>query len=77
MKLGTRIPAKSVSLRGVRTSVSLEYEFWFALKEIADEKSLRRSQLVEQIDRDRKGTNLSSTLRMYVLSYYKSRMSDR
>ena len=67
---------RSIVLRGVRTSISLEGEFWFALKEISEQKSLRVRELIEQINNDHKRDNLSSTLRLYVLSYYKNRCGE-
>ena len=56
----------SVLIAGHATSITLEPEFWDALKEIAaaDGKSL--NALVEVVDATRTG-NLSSALRLFVL----------
>ena len=56
----------SVAIDGHRTSVSLEPEFWRALKEIAAARSVTLAALVAEIDRKRQG-NLSSALRVFVL----------
>ena len=56
----------SVALDGHRTSVSLEPEFWRALKNIAAARHESLSTLVSDVDRTRQG-NLSSALRVFVL----------
>ena len=62
----TDIVKRSVVVAGHRTSVSLEPEFWNALKEIAERRGLSINKLIAEIDRDRTG-NLSSAIRVYVL----------
>ena len=61
----------SLSLHGHRTSVSLEPEFWAALKILAAQQGQSVAGLVQKIDDERtaKGTRggLSSALRVYVL----------
>jgi predicted DNA-binding ribbon-helix-helix protein len=57
---------RSVRIAGHPTSVSLEPEFWDALKEIAKTRGLSINELVAEIDSGR-STNLSSALRVYVL----------
>jgi len=56
----------SVAIDGHRTSVSLEPEFWQALKKIAAKRQESLSDLVSEVDRTREG-NLSSALRVFVL----------
>lgn len=62
---------KSINLSGHFTSVSLEPEFWVALKNIAQEKGLSVRALVQKIDHDRLKSdsiyNLSSSIRVYIL----------
>ena len=62
----------SLSLHGHRTSVSLEPEFWTALKILAARQGQSVAGLVQQIDDERtaKGARggLSSALRVYVLN---------
>ena len=57
----------SVEIDRHRTSVSLEPEFWQALKNIAAARRESLSALtVSEVDRTRQG-NLSSALRVFVL----------
>ncbi len=56
----------SISLNGHRTSFSLEDEFWAGLQAIARQQNRAVQDLIEEIDRTRKG-NLSSALRVFVL----------
>ena len=58
----------SVSLSGHQTSISLEPEFIDALSEIAKRKNASVASIINQIDASRApGTNLSSTIRVWVL----------
>lgn len=58
---------RSIVIAGHATSVSLEEEFWAALKEIALCDGCSVNQLVAEIDTGRDG-NLSSALRVFVLN---------
>lgn len=58
---------RSVTLDGHRTSVSLEQPFWDALKDLAREDGISLHALVQAIDHEREGANLSGALRVYVL----------
>ncbi|MCS0497851.1 ribbon-helix-helix domain-containing protein [Ancylobacter sp. MQZ15Z-1] len=49
------------------TSVSLEDDFYNALKEIAAARHLPLFALINMIDADRRTSNLSSALRLFVL----------
>lgn len=62
---------RSFSIKGHRTSLSLEEPFWAALKEIAasDDRSL--ADMVGSIDAQRGDTGLSSAVRLYVLERYR------
>ncbi|MBQ0805190.1 MULTISPECIES: ribbon-helix-helix domain-containing protein [unclassified Sulfitobacter] len=58
----------SVTLRGHRTSISLEDEFWNEFKRIADDMDLPINALVAQIDADRGlEAGLASAIRVFVL----------
>ena len=62
---------RSVVINGHKTSISVEDQFWAALKEIAAERKLSLSELVSLVDHKRgEGSNLSSALRLFVLSQY-------
>jgi predicted DNA-binding ribbon-helix-helix protein len=64
---------RSIFLAGRKTSVSLEDEFWTTLKEIAGDRHVTLSELVSGINKQRQHSNLSSTLRLFVLEYYVAR----
>lgn len=65
------VEKRSITLGGHRTSVSLEAEFWQALRAIARQRGCSLRELVSEIDRRRSG-NLSSAIRLFVLSHYRS-----
>ena len=58
---------RSLTIAGHRTSIALEPEFWDALEKLAQHRGLRLAALIETIDRERTGPNLSSALRVAVL----------
>ena len=62
-------PAKhSLTLRGHRTSVSLEPEFWAALRAMARAEGLALNELAARIDARRGARGLASALRVAVLA---------
>ena len=58
---------RSLTIAGHRTSIALEPEFWAALEKLADKRGIRLTALIEDIDRNREGPNLSSALRVTAL----------
>ena len=65
---------RSLTLRGHRTSVSLEEDFWRAFREIAEEKSIPINALAAEIDEARGvDSGLASAIRLYVLRHYRDR----
>lgn len=62
----------SVTIRGHRTSITLETEFWQSLKDIAAASATSLNALITSIDAQ-DPENLSSALRLFVLNYYKQR----
>ena len=60
---------KSITIKKHRTSISLEKEFWDALKIIATEQKCSIENLVAKIDLNRK-TSLASSIRVYLLKFY-------
>lgn len=63
---------RSLTLRGHRTSVSLEDEFWRAFRDIAKEKDKPINVLAAEID-EMRGVDLglASAIRIYVLNHYR------
>jgi predicted DNA-binding ribbon-helix-helix protein len=66
---------RSIVVAGHKTSVSLEEAFWTGMKEISGLRNMTRSELVDEIDRNRQQGNLSSAIRLFVLDYFKNRAS--
>lgn len=62
----------SIVLGGHKTSVSLEESFWAGLKDIAKYDHQTLSELVANIDAKRRRGGLSSSLRLFVLDYYRT-----
>lgn len=65
----------SVTLKGHRTSISLEDEFWRALRDIAEEKAQPINALVADIDVERGDSmGLASAIRLYVLRRFQDQL---
>jgi predicted DNA-binding ribbon-helix-helix protein len=65
---------RSIVVGGHKTSVSLEDDFWDALREIAARHRVTLSDLVGSIDSGREHGNLSSSVRLFVLNHYRRRV---
>jgi len=70
----TNIRKRSVKISGHSTSITLEDEFWQALKDIAKEKKISLNKLISDIDENENEGNLSSALRLYVLRSLQNRL---
>lgn len=68
---------RSIVIAGHKTSVSLEDGFWHGLKEIAGGRKQTLSDLVASIDTRRARGNLSSAIRLFVLSFYREQLDNR
>ncbi|MDG2339688.1 MAG: ribbon-helix-helix domain-containing protein [Paracoccaceae bacterium] len=67
----TRPVKHSVTLKGHRTSVILEPEFWTAFQDIARDRSIALNALAAEIDAERGlDRGLASAIRVYVLKFY-------
>lgn len=67
------IRKRSISLRGHRTSYSIENEFFAALQQMAALRKIPLAQIVSEIDAARgEKSNLSSALRIAVLVHVQS-----
>jgi len=72
--MANRRPKKhSLTLRGHRTSVSLEDEFWSAFCDIAEKQQKAINVLAAEIDAERgMELGLASAIRLFVLRYYRN-----
>ena len=62
----------SLTLRGHRTSVSLEEAFWRAFREIAAERGVAINVLAAEVDEGRAAdVGLASAIRVFVLARYR------
>jgi predicted DNA-binding ribbon-helix-helix protein len=65
---------RSVVLARHHTSISLEEEFWLALRDVARSRGMSVNALVTAIDAGRgagRPANLSSALRVFILDCYR------
>lgn len=72
--MNARPVKRSLTLKGHRTSVSLEDDFWNGFRDIAEAKSMPINALAAEIDAERGlETGLATAIRLYVLRYYRDR----
>lgn len=69
----TRPQKHSLTLKGHRTSVSLEPEFWSAFRALAEARGQGINECAAEIDATRGDTGLASALRLAVLRALQSR----
>lgn len=70
------VKKRSVTIRGHRTSYSLEQPFYEDLVTISLTRDMPLAALVAEVDEKRsRESNLSSALRLYVLDWAKGRRS--
>jgi predicted DNA-binding ribbon-helix-helix protein len=73
-ELAGRPEKHSLTLKGHRTSVSLEPEFWHAFRAIAAGEGRPLNALAAEIDAARGvETGLASAIRLHVLAWYRAR----
>lgn len=65
--MSARPVKRSLTLRGHRTSVSLEDEFWQEFRNIAKRRSKALNALAAEIDAARGDVGLASAIRVFVL----------
>jgi predicted DNA-binding ribbon-helix-helix protein len=68
----SQIVKRSIELNGHKTSVSLEDEFWHALRRIAALRDRPLPDMLQTIDAARGNGNLSSAIRVFVLEHYRT-----
>jgi predicted DNA-binding ribbon-helix-helix protein len=75
--MDTVVLKRSVAVANHKTSVSLEDAFWSALKEIAVLREINLSDLITSISDAHRLGNLSSSIRVFILDFYRSQLSER
>ena len=77
--MNLRPQKRSLTLRGHRTSVSIEDRFWSAFCAIARDRDLAINELAAKIDegRDIETKGLASAIRDYVLQHFMDLANDQ
>ena len=69
---------RSLTLKGHRTSVSLEDEFWVEFRRMSTKKSIPINALASEIDVNRTADiSLASAIRLYVLAAIKAERDQK
>ena len=69
---------RSLTLKGHRTSVSLEDEFWVEFRRMSIKKSIPINALASEIDVNRTAdVGLASAIRLYVLAAIKAERDQK
>ncbi len=68
---------RSIRIAGHATSVSLEDEFWHALRQIARQRGQSLSTLLTEVDKQRAGRSLASACRIYVLKFFQNQAAGQ
>ena len=69
---------RSLPLKGHRTSVSLEDEFWVEFRRMSTKKSIPINALASEIDVNRTAdVGLASAIRLYVLAAIKAERDQK
>ena len=63
---------KNVVVNGRRTSMRLDRETWMALNDICAREKVTIHELCSKIDEARKTSGLSSSVRLFVLTYFRT-----
>jgi predicted DNA-binding ribbon-helix-helix protein len=64
---------RSLTIAGHRTSISLEDDFWDALKDMGKEQGRSVPTLISEIDASRGPSGLSSAIRSAILAFYRAK----
>ncbi|MFQ5626486.1 MAG: ribbon-helix-helix domain-containing protein [Methyloligellaceae bacterium] len=67
---------RSLTIAGHRTSISLEDDFWDALKDMAKAQTRSVPAVIAGIDATRGSCTLSSAIRSAALAYFRSGARD-
>lgn len=73
----SRLVSRNVTVNGRRTSLRLEPEFWEGLAEIAQRENTSINGVVSRLDRQRREATLTSHVRIFTFSYFRSAATER
>ena len=63
---------RNVTVSGRRTSLRMEPLLWDSLKDICEREDLTLNELCTQIDSRRGEANLTASIRVFIISYYRA-----
>ncbi len=66
---------KNVIVNGRRTSMRLDHETWVSLRDICYREQTTVNLICSRLDNMRGVTGLSSSLRLFVLTYFRSELN--
>ena len=66
---------KNVIVNGRRTSMRLDRETWISLNDICEREGITIHDLCSKLDRARERSGLSSATRLFVLTYFRSKLN--
>lgn len=71
------LTSRNVTIDGNRTSIRLEEDIWEAFDEICERENLSSHELVTLIEERREGTNRTSAVRAFIVTYYRMIANER
>ncbi|MBP2232858.1 ribbon-helix-helix domain-containing protein [Azospirillum agricola] len=76
-KEGPVLVCRNVKVNGRRTSLRMEPYIWDSLKEICERERLGLNEICTQIDQRRQEGNLTASIRVFIVSYYRTAIGNR
>lgn len=68
---------RNVTVSGRRTSLRMEPLLWDSLKDICERENCTTNELCTMVDRRRGESNLTASLRVFIVSYFRSASPKR
>ncbi|WP_348982895.1 ribbon-helix-helix domain-containing protein [Azospirillum sp. TSA6c] len=76
-KDGPGLLCRNVKVSGRRTSLRMEPYIWDSLKEICEREQMTLNEICTQIDERRGEANLTASIRVFIVSYYRTAIGQR
>src|SRR5437762_7892724 len=74
--MGSTLQSRNIIVSGHRTSMRLEPAMWRALSDIAEREGRSLHELCTMVHRLRRRSSLTSAVRVFILSYYRTLARD-
>ena len=72
---GCDFVSRNIRVNGRRTSIRLEHALWQAFGDIAARENLTTRALCTLIDSQRRGSNLTAAVRLFIIGYFRIAMT--